>query len=119
MANYIKIFLIFDTKWWTDENEYIFIANERKGTYPIFKPLVSDCGQNLIMTYVSSDESRRIERTDDEAIKAEIQAHLMSVFSEEFSEDDLMPRAIHITKWDTDPRFMGAYSCLKERKFNE
>lgn len=27
MANWIKIFLIFDTKWWSDENEYIFIAN--------------------------------------------------------------------------------------------
>lgn len=30
-----------------------------------------------------------------------------------------MPRAIHITKWDTDPRFLGSYSFLQERKFQE
>jgi polyamine oxidase len=44
MANWIKIFMIFDTKWWSDDNEYIFVANGRKGTYPIFKPIKSDCG---------------------------------------------------------------------------
>lgn len=27
MANYVKIFMVFDYKWWTDDSEYIFIAN--------------------------------------------------------------------------------------------
>ena len=72
-----------------------------------------------MFTYVAGDESRRIERTDPEQIKNEITAHLHSVFADEYSAEDLTPRAIHITKWDTDPRFMGAYSFLRAGTFNE
>jgi len=79
MANYVKIYMIFDKKWWGDR-EYIFIANERKGTYPQWKPLVSTTGKNLIMCTVTGDESRRIERTDPEAIKDEIFAHLSTIY---------------------------------------
>lgn len=86
MANYVKIFMTFDKKWWTDKNEYIFIANQRKGTYPMWKPLKSSQGQNLIFTVVSGDESRRIERTDPEVIKNEICAHLASVYGNKFSQ---------------------------------
>ena len=65
MANYVKIFMIFDTRWW-GKHEYIFIANQRRGTYPQWKPIISTTGQNLIMCTVTGDESRRIERTDPE-----------------------------------------------------
>lgn len=119
MANYVKIFCIFETKWWDDENEYIFIASPTKGKYAMWKHVKSDCGQNLIFTVVTGDESRRIERADPEDIKTEITDHLHSVFSDKFSADDVTPRAIHICKWDTDPRFMGSYSFLPANSFNE
>ena len=118
MANYVKIFMIFDTKWWSG-HEYIFIANQRKGTYPMWEPIKSECGQNLIFTVCTGDESRRVERTDPEMIKNEITAHLYSVYGNKFSAEQLRPRAIHICKWDTDPRFMGSYSFLAARTFNE
>jgi polyamine oxidase len=86
MANYVKIFCIFNTRWW-DSSEYIFVANQRKGTYPMWKPIKSDCGQNLVFTVVTGDESRRVERTDPEQIKNEICAHLTSVYGHKFSAD--------------------------------
>lgn len=87
MANYVKIFMVFDFKWWTNDHEYIFIANQRKGTYPYWKPTRSECGQNLIFTVCSGDESRRVERTDPEQIKNEICAHLHSVYGHRFSAE--------------------------------
>lgn len=85
----------------------------------MWKPLKSTLGQNLIFTVVSGDESRRIERCDPEVIKNEICAHLHSVYGKKYSSEDLRPTAIHVCKWDTDPRFMGSYSFLPIGSFQE
>lgn len=60
MGNYVKIFCLFTTKFW-DNSEYIFIANQRKGTYPMWMPMGTDGEGPMLMTTVSGPEANRIE----------------------------------------------------------
>lgn len=67
MGNYVKIFCTFSEKFWDDYNEYIFIANRRKGTYPMWMPMPDKVAhQPMMMTVVSGSEGNRVERLTEE-----------------------------------------------------
>ena len=66
---------------------------------------------------VTGNEARRIERTDKETIIGEIHYQLKTCYGDRFSDDVLRPVDIHVTKWDTDLRFLGSYSTLKAGRF--
>ena len=120
MANYVKIFAKFKKPWWDRKaHEYIYIASDRKGTYPQWKHIHPGYvnGQFMSFCVVTGNEARRIERTDKETIIGEIHYQLKTCYGDRFSDDVLRPVDIHVTRWDTDPRFLGSYSTLKAGRF--
>lgn len=120
MGNYVKIFCEFEERFWGNE-EYIFIANNRKGTYPMWMPMNKHGAPPCLMTVVSGAEADRIETLSDEQIMGEIQYHLGTVLGNKVRNEiaALRPKQIHVCKWRTDPRFYGAYSFLPTGCFNE
>ena len=52
MAVFCKIFMSFETKFWDDMGE-IYIASEKRGEYPWWRPLDNEVGANIILTTVT------------------------------------------------------------------
>ena len=71
MGNYVKIFCEFEERFWGGE-EYIFIANDRKGTYPMWMPMNKPGASPCMMTVVSGAEADRIETLSEDEIMGEI-----------------------------------------------
>jgi monoamine oxidase len=87
MGNYVKIFCVFGTKFW-DDSEYIFIANNRKGTYPMWMPMGDEGDGPMLMTVVAGPEANRVESLTEDQIMSEIHFHLSTVYlSKGFSEE--------------------------------
>jgi polyamine oxidase len=119
MGNYVKIYCVFPRKFW-DNSEYIFIANERKGTYPMWMPMGNTNEGPMMMTVVAGPEANRVEMQTDDQIINEIHYHLSTVYKGKgVAEHDMKPVKVHVCKWMKDPRYFGAYSFLKTGAFNE
>ncbi|XP_072025385.1 uncharacterized protein [Amphiura filiformis] len=110
MTSFTKIFLKWPTKFWDDE-EWIIHANERRGYYPLFLNLEANGlyprGTNILVAFLTSDESRRVERQPDAETKAEIEHLLRSIYG-----PDAVPDAedILISGWNRNSLHRGAYS---------
>ena len=108
MVVFVKIFLKFDNRFWDDKLS-IYIANATQGYYPWWKPIKDS---NLMMSIVTGDEAKRIERLDPEEVKDEVYSVLKGVYA-----DATRPTDINVVKWDTDPRFCGSYSFYGTKAF--
>ena len=110
MANYVKVFAQFSSKWW-GHNEYIFMADEQKGKYPMWMPI----NGNTLMCAVAGEEADRVEKLSADELKSEIHEflnkHAAAIVSEVVD--------VHVSIWRNDPHFCGAYSFLPVHCFNE
>ena len=68
MIVYCKVFVSFSHVFWDQNKDFIYIANTKKGYYPVWKNI----SQNMIMCMVVAEEAIRIENMDSEQIKDEI-----------------------------------------------
>ena len=68
-----------------------------------------------MISIVTGDEAKRIERLDIEKVKDEIHEVLKGVYGKKASR----PIEAHVAKWDTDPRFCGSFSFLGTNAFKD
>jgi polyamine oxidase len=117
MAVFCKIFLSFESQFWDDIGE-IYIASEKRGKYPYWRPIKNDINANLIMSVVTGEEAKRVERLSEDQIKDEIMVMLFEVYGQkDQNPSDFRPLRAHACKWDTDSRFCGSYSFLPVKAY--
>jgi monoamine oxidase len=81
-----KIFVAFDKPFW-DEKEYILIAKDKpESSFPYWKPIYSQNGTptNILMTIVSGDMARKVEKMDQNKLKDELQYTLFDIYGGQF-----------------------------------
>ena len=110
MTSFTKIFIKWPYKFWSDE-EWILHAHPRRGYYPLFMNLEAagllPSGTNILVGFVTSDESRRIEYQTDAQTKLEIETVFRGMYGA-----DVVPDVdeIMISGWNRNPLHRGAYS---------
>ncbi|XP_022079647.1 polyamine oxidase-like [Acanthaster planci] len=110
MASFAKIFMKFPIQFW-ENKEWILHASERRGYFPVFLNLNSTgtfpADPNILVSFVTGDEARRIQNQPLAETKAEVEAVMRNMYP-----NAGVPEATHIyvTDWDTNPLFYGAYS---------
>ena len=110
MADYIKIFLKFPSKFW-DRKQYILYASPRRGYYPVWQDLevdagLPDKGLNILIVTVTGEEATRVQYQSNE----ETQAEIMTVLRDVYGKDIPDPIAFNYPRWHHDPLFYGCYS---------
>lgn len=110
MADYIKIFLKFPSKFW-DRKQYILYASKRRGYYPVWQDIeidagVPEAGLNILIVTVTGAEASRVQYQSDETTKAEIMAVLRNVYGKDIPD----PTHFFYPRWRHDPLFFGCYS---------
>lgn len=112
MAVYQKIFLLFDRKFWRDEQFTYYADPEVRGRYPVWQNLNAPGffngakdGYVMFNTHVDA-EARRVARMSDKDVKDEIMLKLREIYGKDIPE----PLDIVVPRWDLDPLFMGSYS---------
>ncbi|XP_033117999.1 polyamine oxidase 1-like [Anneissia japonica] len=108
MADYTKIFMKFDSKFWSDE-EWFVHAHARRGYFPVFYNLEAEGlfpkGTNMLVAFVVGNEAKRIEQQSNDETSAEITTVLRTLF-----DGATAPTKIHQTDWSMNPFTYGAYS---------
>ena len=112
MAVYQKIFLLFDRKFWNDEQFTYYSDPEVRGRYPVWQNLNapgffngSTEGYVIFNTHVQ-DEAQRVGRMEDADVIDEAMIKLREIYGNDIPE----PLDILVPRWDQDPLFMGSYS---------
>lgn len=112
MAVYQKIFLLFDRKFWNDEQFTYYSDPEVRGRYPVWQNLNapgffngSTEGYVMFNTHVDA-EARRTGRLEDKDVQDEAMIKLREIYGNDIPE----PLDILVPRWDQDPLFMGSYS---------
>lgn len=72
-------------------------------------------GSAVLMCTVAGDFADRVEKLDQEDLKAEILDHLRECTG----RDIPVIHDIHVARWRTEENFKGAYSFLPTHSFNE
>ncbi|XP_077984537.1 uncharacterized protein LOC144439142 [Glandiceps talaboti] len=112
MAWFTKISIKFaeDVEQFWPEEEWMLVADERRGYYPVWGNLIAPgllpTSEKMMLIIVTGEESKRIENQPDEETQDEVMSVLRGLFGETIPD----PTHIHVSKWGTDPLQFGAYS---------
>ncbi|KAJ1323738.1 polyamine oxidase [Microdochium nivale] len=113
MAVYQKTFLLFDRKFWGDEQFTYYADPEVRGRYPVWQNLnapgffngSAGDGYVLFNTHVDA-EAHRVARMTDKDVQDEAMIKLREMYGADIPD----PLDIVVPRWDLDPLFMGSYS---------
>ncbi|XP_067677394.1 uncharacterized protein [Haliotis asinina] len=110
--SYAQIYVKFAdtvTNFW-GTREYILHVHPRRGYYPIIINLEAEGffpnGTNILQFIATGEEARRVEKMQDDQVKAEITAVLRGMFGSTTPE----PESILLKRWTTDPLTMGSFT---------
>ncbi|KAF8527029.1 amine oxidase [Hysterangium stoloniferum] len=109
MAIYTKIFLVFNTTFWSPTQYQIYADPSKRGFYPVWQSLDLPTflpGSHVLFSTVTGTESVRIERQSDEDTEAEMMAVLRTMYGTQIPD----PVQILFKRWHSDPLFRGTYS---------
>ncbi|KAF8527027.1 amine oxidase [Hysterangium stoloniferum] len=112
MAVYTKIFLVFNTTFWSPTQFQLYADPSKRGYYPVWQSLDLPTflpGSHVLFSTVTGRESIRIERQSDEDTKVEMMAVLRSMYGQNGTQIP-DPVQIHFKRWHSDPLFRGTYS---------
>ena len=110
MASFTKIFVKWPSKFWGDEEWIVHVSDRRCGYYPAFLNLEAEglfpSGTNILVAFLTGEESRRIESQSDDETKAEIETIMRNLYGMSVpNADDIL-----ISGWNRNPLHRGAYS---------
>lgn len=108
-AIYTKIFLTFNTTFWSPTQYQIYADPSKRGFYTVWQSLdLPDFlpGSHVLFATVTNQESIRIERQSDTETQAEMMTVLRSMYGPNIPE----PTQFFFKRWLADPLFRGTYS---------
>ena len=101
-----KFLLVWDSKFWDTDVQYIGYTPEIKGKFNYFLNLEKFTNTNALMTFAFGDYSKKTESMTDEQVVHEVMKHLKAIYGEQIPEPLKMLR----TKWNSDVYTYGSYS---------
>ena len=94
---------------WPEEQlafELITPTDETSGRWTTFNnPTLYKGGKPTLVGWIAGDEAVRMESQSDEEVLDEVMVNLEAMFP-----DITRPDQVHITRWGSDPSFMGSYA---------
>ncbi|EJK71405.1 hypothetical protein THAOC_07161 [Thalassiosira oceanica] len=96
---------------WPEEQlafELITPTDETSGRWTTFNnPTLYKGGKPTLVGWIAGDEAVRMESQSDEEVLDEVMVNLEAMFP-----DITRPDEVHITRWGSDPSFMGSYAHM-------
>jgi len=108
-ATYTKIFLRFNTTFWSSSQYQLYADQDTRGYYPVWQSLdLPDFlpGSHVLFATVTGRESVRVERQSE----AQTQAEMMTVLRAMYGPGIPEPEEMLFKSWHSDPLFRGTYS---------
>ncbi|KAF8517406.1 amine oxidase [Hysterangium stoloniferum] len=109
MGTFTKIYLVFNTTFWSPTQFQLYADPSKRGYYPVWESLdlpILLPNSHIILATVTNRESIRIERQSVEKTRAEMMTVLRSMYGQHIPD----PVQILFKKWHSDPLFRGSYS---------
>ncbi|ORY41308.1 hypothetical protein BCR33DRAFT_661302, partial [Rhizoclosmatium globosum] len=112
IATYTKIFIAFPSKFWTEESQFLYYGNERRGEFISWQIMTSAPFNsyfkydNVLLCTVTDEVARRLERQSDEDTKAEMVQVLRKMYGSKVPNAS----AILVPRWTSDPLFRGSFT---------
>ena len=73
MGVFGKIFMTFEHQFWPDNKQYLMAICEKKGYFPLIRPLKNMGDKPCLCCFIAGDEAKRVERISDlDALKKEL-----------------------------------------------
>ena len=109
MAHYLKIYVVFDRRFWDTDVFFVGYIDEVRGYYPLFLTMKDLYPKiNVTIFVVTGDMALKVVNQNESTTQEEVMAVLESIYNISIPS----PQRIYIEKFSIDPLFLGSYSNI-------
>ena len=111
MGQINKLFMVFDNAFWPTDTQYFGYHSPIRGRYSYFLSYRKFSNINCLVTFGFGQQGKALEAMSQAELIADVTVALKKVFGP-FATS---PTKILLTKWNSDPYALGAYSFAARR----